>query len=69
MSSRSRGTAGARPIQSKVQTDKAIWPKIEPDKEKQNEKYEDVLDKQKSSQASALSPQMLRVICWNVLGL
>ena len=53
----------ARPVQRKVLADKGIEPDIEPEKEEQNEQYEDVLDeKDKSAQASALSPQMARVI-------
>ena len=54
----------------KVLTDKGIGPEIEPEKEEQEEQYEDVFeDKDKSDQASALSPQMARVIRWNVPGL
>ena len=60
----------ALPVQPKVLTDKGIGPKIEPEKEEQEEQYEDALeDKDKSDQASALSPQMARVIRWNVPGL
>ena len=60
----------ARPVQSKFLADKGIGSKIEPAKEKQEEQYEDVLEaKDKSDQASALSPQMARVIRWNVPGL
>ena len=59
----------ARPVQSKFLADKGIGSKIEPAKEKQEEQYEDVLEaKDKSDQASALSPQMARVIRWNVPG-
>ena len=40
---------------------------IEPEKEEQEEQYEDVLEeKDKSDQARALSPKMARVIRWNV---
>ena len=57
----------ARPVQPKVLADKGIGPEIEPEKDEQ---YEDVLEeKVKSAQASALSPQMARVIRWNVPGL
>ena len=60
----------ARPVQPKVLTDNNIGPEIEPEKEEQEEQYDDVLeDKDKSDQASALSPQMARVIRWNVPGL
>ena len=60
----------ARPVQFKVLTDKGIGPEIEPEKEEQEEQYEDVLDnKNISDQASAFSPQMARVIRWNVFGL
>ena len=49
----------ARHVQSKVLENK-----------EQEEQYEDVLDeKDKSDQASTLSPQMARVIRWNVFGL
>ena len=57
-------------MQPKVLADKGIVAEIEPEKEEQKEQYEDVLeDKDKSDQASALSPQMTRVIRWNVPGL
>ena len=60
----------ARPVQPNGLADKGIGSEIEPDKEEQEEQYEDVLDeKDKSGQASALSPQMARVIRWNVPGL
>ena len=60
----------ARPEQPKVLADKGIKPEIEPEKEEQVKQYEDVLkDKDKSDQASALSPKMARVIRWNVPGL
>ena len=53
-------------MQLKVLTVKGIGPEKEPEKEKQ---YEDILDeKDKSAQASALSPQMARVIPWNIPG-
>ena len=53
----------ARPVQPKVLADKGIGPEIEPEKKKQEEKYEDVFEKKiKSDQTSALSPQMARVI-------
>ena len=57
----------ARPVQPTVLADKGIGSEIEP---KQEEQYEDVLkQKNNSAQASAISPQMARVICWNVPGL
>ena len=57
-------------IQLKVLAEKGIGPEIEPEKEEQDEQYEDVLeDKDKSDEASALSPQISRVIRWNVPGL
>ena len=60
----------ARPVQPKVLADKGIGPEIEPKEKEQEVQYEDVLDvKDKSDQASALSPQIARVICWNVPGL
>ena len=60
----------ARPVQPKVLADKGIGSYNEPEKEEQKKQYEDVLeDKDKSDQASALSPQMARVIRWNVPGL
>ena len=56
-----------RPVQPKVLADNGIGSKIEPEKEKQEEQYQDVLEeKHKSDQARALSPQMARVIRWNV---
>ena len=58
------------PVQDNVLADKGIGPEIEPEKEEQEEQYEDVLEeKDKSGEASALSPQMARVIWWNVPGL
>ena len=60
----------ARPVHPKVLADKGIGPEIEPEKEEQEEHYEDVFeDKDKSDQASALSPKIARVIRWNVPGL
>ena len=60
----------ARPVQPNVLADKGIGSEIEPEKEEQEEQYEDVLeDKDNSDQASALSPQMARVIRWNVPGI
>ena len=51
------------PVQPKVQVDKNIGPEIEPENKEQEEQYEAVLEeKDKSAQASALSPQMARVI-------
>ena len=58
----------ARPVQQNILADKGIWSEIEPEKEEQEQ--EDVIEeKDKSDQASALSPQMARVIRWNVPGL
>ena len=60
----------ARPVQPKVWADKGMRPEIEPEKKEQEEQYEDVLkDKDKWAQASALSPQMAKVIRCNVTGL
>ena len=60
----------ARLVQPNVLADKEIGSEIEPEKEEQEKQYEDVLDKKdKSDQASALLPQMARVIRWNVPGL
>ena len=60
----------ALPVQLKVLADKGIGSEIEPEKEEQEEQYEYVLErKNKSDQASVLSPQMARVIRWNVPGL
>ena len=57
----------ARHVQPKVLADKYIRSKIEPDKEEQDEQYKNILgDKDKSDKASALSPQMAKVIRWNV---
>ena len=57
----------ARPVQPKVLAVKGIEPEIEPEKEEDEEQYDDVLDeKDRSDQANALSPQMARVIRWNV---
>ena len=47
----------ARPLQPNVLADKGIGSEIEPEKEEQEEQYEDVLEENdKSDQASALSP-------------
>ena len=58
----------------KIQAEKGIGPDIvlkkdvdEQDAEDENSEYEQV-DQKKSAQASALSPQMTRVIRWNVPG-
>ena len=60
----------ALPVQPKVIAGKGIGPEIETEEIEQEEQYEDVLEeKDKSAQASALSPQMARVIRWNVPGL
>ena len=57
-------------MQDKVLADKGIGPEIDPEKEEQEEQYKDVLEeKDKSDLANALSPQMARVIRWNVPGL
>ena len=53
----------ARLVQPKVLAEKGIGPEIESEEEEQEEQYEDVLEeKDKSDQASALSPQMAKVI-------
>ena len=60
----------ALPVQPKVLADKGTGPEIEPEYKEQEDQYEDVLEeKDKSAQASALSPQMAKVIRWNVPGL
>ena len=60
----------ALPVQPKVLANKGIGPKIEPEEKEQEELYEDLLEeKDKSAQANALSPQMAKVIRWNVPGL
>ena len=47
----------ARPVQPKVLADKVIEPEIEPEEKEQEERNEDVLEeKDKSAQASAISP-------------
>ena len=57
----------AQPVQPKVLADNGIEPEIEPEKDEKEEQYEDVMEeKDMSDQASALSPQMARVIRWNV---
>ena len=53
----------ARPVQPNVLADKNIGLDIEPEKQKQENQYKDVLDKKhKSNQTSALLPKMARVI-------
>ena len=60
----------ARPVQPKILTDKNIEPEIKPEAKEHEEQYEDLLEeKGKSAQPSAISPQMAKVICWNVPGL
>ena len=60
----------AWPMQPKVIADKGIEPKIEQEEKEQEEQYDTVLEeKDKSDQASALPPQMARVIWWNVPGI
>ena len=55
-------------MQLKVLAEKGIGPEKEPEEEEEKQ-YEDILDeKDKSAQASALSPQMARVIRWNIPG-
>ena len=55
-------------MQLKVLVKKGIGPEMKPDEEKEKQ-YEDILDENdKSAQASALSPQMARVIRWNIPG-
>ena len=60
----------ARPVQPKVLADKGIKLEIEPEAEEQKEQYEIGLEaKDKLANASDISPQMVRVIRWNVNGL
>ena len=55
-------------MQLKVLAEKNIGSEQEPE-EKEEKQYEDILDeKDKSAQASALSPQMARVIRWIIPG-
>ena len=55
-------------MQLKVLAEKGIGPEKEPEEEEEKQ-YEDILDeKDKSAQASALLPQMARVIRWNIPG-
>ena len=64
-----KAAQAAWPVQTKVLEDKGIGPEIEPKGEVQEKQYEDVLeDKNTSDQGSALSPKMVRVIRWNLLG-
>ena len=57
----------ARLVQPKILADNSIGVEIKPEKEEQ---YIDVLKKKdKSDQANALSPQIAKVIRWNVPGL
>ena len=56
-----------RPVQPKVLADKGIGHEIKPKEEEKKKKYEDIREvKDNTAKASALSPQMARVICWNV---
>ena len=55
-------------MQLKVLAEKGIGPEQKPE-EQEEKQYEDILDeKDKSAQASAVSPQMERVIRWNIPG-
>ena len=55
-------------MQLKVLAEKNILPEHEPEEEEEKQ-YEDILDeKDKSAQASVLSPQMARLIRWNIPG-
>ena len=57
-------------MQPQILADKGIGPEIEPEKEEQEEQYEDVLkEKDKSHHASALLFQIARVVRWNLPGL
>ena len=61
-------TVAAQQMQLKVLAEKNIGPEQEPEKEEEKQ-YEDILDeKDKLAQASALSPQIVRVIRWNISG-
>ena len=58
----------ATQIQLKILAENSIGPEKEPE-EKEEKQYEDIQDeKDRSAQASALSPQMARVIRWNIPG-
>ena len=53
-------------MQFKVLAEKNLGPNREPEEEEEKQ-YEDILDdKDKSAQARTLSPQMSRVIRWNI---
>ena len=55
-------------MQLKVLAEKGIEPEQEPEEEEEKH-YEDILhEKEKSAQASKFSPQMARVIRWNIPG-
>ena len=61
--------SAATQMQLTLLAEKGIGPEKEPE-EKEKKQYEDILDeKDKSAQASALSPQMAKVIRWNIPGL
>ena len=54
-------------MEPNILAEKFIKPEIEPEKEDEEKQYEHVLkEKDKSNQASVLSPQMAKVIWWNV---
>ena len=60
----------ARTVQPKVLADKCIGLEIKTEEEEQNEQYENVLEENdKSAKASAVSPQMAKIIRLNVPGL
>ena len=55
-------------MQLKVLAEKCIGPEEEPEEEEEKH-YQDILDENdKSAQTSAFSPQMARVILWNIPG-
>ena len=60
-------------VPPKVLAEKAIWPDIALEEEEREDEEENCeaaqVDKDKSAQANVLSPQMARVIRWNVPGL
>ena len=62
-------------VQPKILAEKSIGPEIVLEKDEKEQDAEDEngedeqVDKDKSVQASALSPQMARLIRWNVPGL
>ena len=57
----------AQPVQPTFLADKGIRSEIEPKEKEQDEQYENILEhKDKSDTASALLPQIKRIIRWNL---